>query len=119
MHVAILGASPNPERYAHKALLALKNHAHEVSLVNETYDTIDGLRVFKSLKDIQKPVHTITVYVSPKRIAGYIADILAIKPQRVIANPGAESTELRDVLQSAGIKYEESCTLVLLSTNQF
>lgn len=32
--VVIVGASDNPERYAHKAMRALDKHGHETVLVN-------------------------------------------------------------------------------------
>ena len=44
---------------------------------------------------------------------------LELKPKRVIFNPGTENLEFYKILKKNSINYEESCTLVLLSTDQF
>ena len=47
------------------------------------------------------------------------SEILALKPKRVIFNPGTENPALEAELVAAGIAAERACTLVLLSTGQF
>lgn len=118
-HVAILGASDNPERYAHKAYKMLQEYGHQVSLVNPHIDKIEEDNVFPSLKAISEKVDTLTIYVNPQRLPPYMEQIKALKPRRVIFNPGTESPEIEKELNQAGIKTEEACTLVLLRTNQF
>ncbi len=119
MQIAILGASKKPERYAYKAMTMLKSHGYAVAPVNQVLEDIEGTPVFKSLADIPEKVHTLTLYIGPKHIKGEIEAILALKPGRVIFNPGTESDELMKALDEAGIPYLEACTLVLLSTGQF
>jgi hypothetical protein len=46
-------------------------------------------------------------------------DILAVRPHRVIFNPGAENPEAAEALTRRGISTVEACTLVLLATGQF
>jgi len=116
--VAILGASPNPERYSHKALVALKDHGHEVILVNGKYQEIDGHSVHSNLSELSD-VDTLTVYVNEKISSLLESEIKALKPQRVIFNPGSENSSLTSKLKASGINVEEACTLVLLSTDQF
>lgn len=117
--VAILGASPNPERYAHKALCKLQEHGHKVVLVNPGHEQIDGLPVLKSLGDIAEPIDTLTVYLGPERLRERIQDILHLRPNRVIFNPGSELPELMEELDKHHIPHVQACTLVLLATNQF
>ena len=119
MRVAVLGASPNPERYSNKAIHMLLKFGHEVIPVNPAHKKIEGLEAVSSLKNISKPIDTVTVYVGPAHIAPLIEDIVQVKPQRVILNPGAESPELIDALTDAGISHLNACTLVMLSTGQF
>ena len=40
-------------------------------------------------------------------------------PKRVIFNPGTENPIFAQKLQEKGIPWENACTLVLLSTNQY
>lgn len=119
MKVVVLGASPDKERFANKAQLQLMAAGHQVIPVHPEHDAIEGIPVVATLKAVRGPVDTVTVYIGPKRIGPLIPEIVALKPRRVIANPGAESPELKEALGKAGITYEEACTLVLLSTGEF
>ena len=119
MLVAVLGASPNPARYSNKAIRMLLSHGHSVIPVNPGYDRIEGLSVVPNPSELPQGVHTITVYVGPQHINPLLDGIIAAKPARIIANPGAESSLLKQRAELAGITYVEACTLVLLSTGQF
>jgi predicted CoA-binding protein len=71
------------------------------------------------LTAIPVPIDTVTVYLSPQKQASVIQDILAVRPRRVIFNPGAENASATETLARHGIDVVEACTLVLLSTGQF
>lgn len=117
--VVILGASDNPERYSHRALLSLLKHGHGVVPVHPKLAQIEGITVVADLSAISGPVDTVTMYVGAAISAGLADKLIALKPKRVIFNPGAENAELAAVLLKAGVTCEEACTLVLLSTGQF
>lgn len=117
--VAIVGASDNPERYSHKALLLLRCHGHEVVPVHPKLTEIEGVAVVPDLSAIAGPVDTVTMYVGPAISAGLQEKLTALRPRRVIFNPGAENAPLQTALTKAGIVCEEACTLVLLNTGQF
>ena len=117
--VAILGASDKPERYAHMAFVMLKEHGHTPLPIHPNLKSVDGVSVTPSLKDIKSPVDTLTMYVNPSISTKMKADILALKPKRVIFNPGSENPELVVALKKAGIHTVHACTLVLLRTGQF
>jgi uncharacterized protein len=120
MKVAVLGASPKPDRYSNKAVRLLGEHGHEPIPVNPGYDEIEGRPVVHALNDmIPGSVDTLTVYVGPDRTADLAEDILQLKPSRVIFNPGAENRVLAEQLRAHGIEVLEACTLVLLNTGQF
>ena len=59
--VAILGASPDPDRYAFKAQRLLKQKGFRVIPVAPQAATIDGDPAVASLADITGPVDTLTV----------------------------------------------------------
>ena len=117
--VAILGASPDPERYAFKAQRLLKEHGHRVIPVSAKESAIDGDATVAELGAIAGKVDTLTVYVRPAISSQYRAEIEALKPRRVIFNPGTENPELAAALRAAGIETEEACTLVMLRTGHF
>jgi predicted CoA-binding protein len=117
--VVIIGASDNPERYSHKALLLLRQHGHEVVPVHPKLSEIEGVPVVADLSAILGPVDTVTLYVGPTISLTFKDKLIALKPRRVIFNPGTENAPLQLTLTSAGIACEEACTLVLLHTGQF
>jgi predicted CoA-binding protein len=117
--VAILGASSDPERYAFKAQRLLKEHGHRVIPVSAKEATIDGDATVAQLRDIEGAVDTLTLYVRPAISSKYREQIEALKPGRVIFNPGTENEELAAALRAAGIDTEEACTLVMLRTGHF
>lgn len=117
--VAVLGASKKPERYSNKAVVMLKQFGHEVIPINPVEERIEDLPVAHSLSDISGEVDTLTVYVGPRHIGGVLDQIVALRPRRVILNPGTESEELKSTLGEHDIPFLEACTLVLLKTGQY
>ena len=59
------------------------------------------------------------MYLGPARQESYYDYLLTLKPRRIIFNPGTENVEFEKRLRDAGIETEQSCTLVLLATNQY
>ena len=117
--VVIIGASDNPERYSHQAQLLLRQHGHEIVPVHPKLTEIEGVRVVADVSAISGPVDTVTLYVGPQISLTLKDKLIALKPRRVIFNPGTENAALEEALTNAGIACEEACTLVLLRTGQF
>ena len=117
--VVILGASNNPERYSYKALKMLIEFGYRTIPVHPVLKEIDGIEVKNNLGSVGEEVYTLTLYVGPEKIIPLIPDIVKLKPQRVILNPGTESRDLKEALVKASIPYAEACTLVLLKTGRF
>ena len=117
--VAVLGASAKPERYSNKALKELSQSGYKVIPVNPALKEIDGIEVAPSLCEIREKVDTVTLYLSPERSEEIAKELVALKPRRVIFNPGTENPELQKALQSKGIETIEACTLVMLRTATF
>lgn len=118
-HVAVLGASPKPARYANQAIRLLLEKGYHVTPIHPKFTEIEGLKVANELDQVTQPIHTLTLYVGPERLAPQVEELVALKPQRVIFNPGTESGELQQALDKANIEWFEACTLVMLRTNQF
>jgi predicted CoA-binding protein len=117
--VVVLGASKNPERYSNMAINRLLEARHEVIPIHPALETIGDLKVVPTLGEVEGKVHTLTVYVSPKLSSKMTEAIAAVKPGRVIFNPGTENHQLEAELNSRGIPTLHACSLVLLSTGQF
>ena len=116
----VLGASLNPERYSNMALKLLSKQGVEAigfgPKAGEAYD----IPVFSEEKLLkQQEIDTVTLYLRPELQVDYYNLILDLKPERVIFNPGTENSELRQLLNKAGIKSEDACTLVMLTTGVY
>jgi hypothetical protein len=122
MKTIVLGASPNPERYAYEAVRRLVAAGHEVIPVGVRQGkTATGLDIVNGKPEIAD-VHTVTLYISPDIQEEYYDYILkTIKPKRIIFNPGTENPEFGKLIHNAGypIEIEVACTLVMISLNQY
>ena len=117
--VAILGASPKPDRYAYKAFQMLREYGHQPVPVNPAFDEILGEKCYPTIAEAPKPIDTVTMYLGEARSNPLIDQIIGTKPRRIIMNPGAENSALAEKAESAGIEVVEGCTLVMLRTGQF
>lgn len=117
--VAILGASPKPDRYAYKAFRMLQEYGHHPVPVNPAFDDILGEKCYPNLSEAPKPIDTVTLYLGEARSNPLIDEIVATKPRRIIMNPGAENPMLAQKAEDVGIEVVEGCTLVMLKTGQF
>lgn len=117
-YTLVMGASENIQRYSNMAIRKLLNYKHKVKAFGMRSGEVNGVTIDKEL-DVTENVDTITLYLNPNNQKPYYNYILSLKPNRVIFNPGTENPELQKELLENGISYEEACTLVLLSTNQY
>jgi len=117
--VVIVGASENPARFSNKAMHRLLAHDFEVLLVHPTKQVIEHRKVFSSLSKIRVPVDTVTLYVNLQVSSGLKESLIALKPRRVVFNPGTENPELQESLAEVGILVVSQCTLVMLAAGSF
>lgn len=114
----VLGASIKPERYAYQAVVLLQKHQIEGVAMGIQSGEIGSTSVVEPFIKL-KAIHTVSIYLSPKRQSAYFDYVMDLRPQRVIFNPGTENLVFTKLLDKAGILWENACTLVLLSTNQY
>lgn len=114
----VLGATPNPARYAYLAVKKLLAHGHEVVPVGIRKGDIEGVPIQNGRPEISA-VDTITLYLSPEHQSDYYDYIFSLQPQRLIFNPGTENPELMQLAQKKGVETEVACTLVMLSVGVY
>lgn len=117
--VAVVGASPKPDRYAYQATEMLRRYGHRPVPVNPAFEEVLGDKCYRSIGDIPEAVDTVTLYLGKQRSDPLIEEIVAKKPARIIMNPGAENSDLAREAEVAGIEVVEGCTLVMLQTGSF
>ncbi len=114
----VLGASPNPVRFSHKAVKSLLRHEQEVVAVGFKDGLIAEQEILVGRPDI-KDVHTVSIYIGSSRQADYYDYIISLKPKRVIFNPGTVNPEFMGRLQREGIEPVNACMLVLLNDGEY
>jgi uncharacterized protein len=118
-NVAVIGATPKEDRFAFRAMKMLKDHGYTPIPVNPAFDEVLGERCFKSISDVPQRIDTVTMYVGAARSEPLIRDIVAVRPRRIIFNPGAENENLTKEAERHGIQILNACTLVMLSSGTF
>src|SRR4051794_40794852 len=92
-NVAVLGASPKPDRYAFRAMQMLREHGYRALPVNPAFDEILGDLCKKSTGAAPQPTDPVTMSLGKARSDPLIDDIPAANPRRIIMNPGAENAD--------------------------
>lgn len=113
----VIGASENPERYSYLAINMLRDYKQPVVAVGHKTGQVADVAIVKEMPSAG--IHTVTLYVSAKNQTDFIEPIIALKPERVIFNPGTENPDFQAKLQAHGIEPIEACTLVMLRTGQY
>lgn len=114
----VFGASLKPNRYSNLVIHRLVNYGVKTEAFGLRTGEIGGVQVKANLIEFQN-IHTVTLYLNPKRQIEYYDAIIDLNPSRVIFNPGTENPEFYKLLAYQNIHVEVACTLVLLSTNQY
>ena len=115
---AVIGATPNSGRYAYLAASRLKKHGHKVYPVGIHRGDIEGMEIMTDFPKLDH-VDTVTLYVGPKNQVHWTDYILALKPKRIIFNPGTENPPFEEKAAAQGIEVVRGCTLVMLSTGEY
>jgi predicted CoA-binding protein len=116
--ILVLGASPNPERFSYKAVRRLIRYDHEVIAIGKRAGMIEDIPIINTQPEITG-VHTVVMYLAPYHQGEIFDYVLSLRPKRVIFNPGTESPEFDEFLESYNIEVVHDCTLVMLADNRF
>ena len=81
--IAVVGASKNPEKDAHKIPKYLQERGYRILPVNPTADVILGERAYKSLSEIKEPYDVVDIF-RPSEDVPPIVDEAIRGPAKVI-----------------------------------
>jgi predicted CoA-binding protein len=114
----VLGASENAERYSYLAVVSLRKQHHPVYAVGKKSGQIQDVPIMSTIS-LDWTIDTVTLYLNPTLQQAYYDTIFALRPRRIIFNPGTENPAFAKRARLAGIVTQEACTLVLLQTGQY
>ncbi len=118
MKTLVLGASPNPQRYAYMAVKRLLANGFEVVAVGKRNGEIGGVPIQTGFPELEG-IDTVTLYVGARYQPDLYDYISGLRPRRVIFNPGTENPAFQQRLEQEGIQTEYACTLVMLSAGTY
>ena len=116
---AVIGVTPNADRYAFKAVTKLTDHNFPVVALGFRNGEVAGNQIIKNWPTEIADLKVISMYIGPARQPDFYDYLINLNPKKIIFNPGTENEEFYQKLNTAGIDYEEACTLVLLSTGMY
>ncbi|WP_297092577.1 CoA-binding protein [Thermococcus sp.] len=74
--IALVGASPNPERASNDVMRYLLEHGYEVYPVNPRYDEVLGRKCYPSVLDIPDDVEIVDLFVRPEFTMDYVGQAI-------------------------------------------
>jgi len=109
--IALLGASPKPERPSNGVMKFLLDRGYHVIPVNpgQVGKTIHGQQVVAELADINEPIDMVDVFRASYSLPGIVDEILALKHR-----PAVLWTQLDVVNEEAAKKAEEAGLKVVM-----
>ena len=110
--IAIIGASTDRQKYGNKAVRAFQQQGYEVYPVNPNAAEIEGLPVFKSIRDVPVRPRMVSVYLPPPVLLRVLPDIAAKGCDELWLNPGTESEEVLAEAQRLGLNVIQACSIV-------
>jgi predicted CoA-binding protein len=112
---AVVGATPNTEKFGNKIFKKLKAHGYEVYPVNPMYKEIEGDTCYETLADLPEKVECVNIVVAPERAKRALEDVIALKIENIWFQPGTFTPELIDASETAGLNTVfYNCVLVEL-----
>ncbi|SHE48433.1 hypothetical protein SAMN02746089_00311 [Caldanaerobius fijiensis DSM 17918] len=112
---AVVGATPNKEKYGYKIYRKLKDNGYEVYPVNPLYESIDGDTCYQNLKSLPVVPRVIDMVVAPKFGMHYVDEAGILGVEYIWFQPGAESDELIEAAKSKGLKVIYNACVLLES----
>ena len=102
--IALVGASPNPQRASHAVMHYMLDRGYRVIPVNPNEKEILGQKVFASLKDIREPVDMVDVFRTAEAAGPLCDEAIAIGAKSIGLQLGEINEEGARRAEAAGLK---------------
>lgn len=111
--IAVVGASRDPSKAAHRVPLEMQRHGWRIIPVNPTVDELFGEKAYPTLADIPHPVDLVDVFRPARDAVEVVRQAVAIGAPAVWLQLGIVSAEARRIAEEAGVDYvEDRCLIV-------
>jgi predicted CoA-binding protein len=108
---AILGASADPTKFGHQAVLAYQRQGYCVWPIHPRETSIAGLAVFPDIESLPGRPSIISVYVPPTILLSLLSTIADRGCDELWLNPGTDTPEVLKIAQSLNLPVICACSL--------
>jgi predicted CoA-binding protein len=117
--IAMVGASPNPERPAHGVMRYLLAAGYRVIPVRPLdCDEVLGVPCLATLAEIEEPIDVVDVFRNVDACPGHAREAVEVGATALWLQLGLVSPESRWIATDAGLDYvEDACTAVVHRLN--
>jgi predicted CoA-binding protein len=110
---AVLGATTDTAKYGYKIVQRLCEIGKTVYPVSPKYDEVYGLKAYKDLLEIERPIDVVVFVINKKFASQYIAEMRELGIGFAWMQPGTYDDILIKDIQSLGIMPIEDCVLIV------
>jgi uncharacterized protein len=113
--IALVGASPKPNRPSNSVMRYLLAHGYRVIPVRPLdCDEVHGIPCVESLADIEEPIDLVDVFRRADAAPAHAREAVAAGAKAFWLQLGLRSAEARAICTEAGIDYvEDACTAIV------
>ena len=112
--IALIGASTNKTKFGYKILVDLDNKGHVAIPINNKETETEGKKVFKKVNEISDCPSIINFVVPPNIGFEITKDLVESGCDNFWYQPGAESDEISEYLDSKNKNYiDDKCIMVV------
>jgi predicted CoA-binding protein len=113
--IALIGASPNPNKPSHGVMRYLLAQGYNVIPVRpRDCDEVLGIPCVASLAEIDEPIDLVDVFRRPEHAPEHAREAVAVGAKAFWLQLGLRSPEARAICEGAGLGYvEDACTAVV------
>lgn len=111
--IAVVGASPRPDRPSHQVLVALVDRGYDVVPVRPGTDEVAGIPAVADLRDIEGPIDLVDVFRRAEDTPEVAEAAVAIGAGALWLQLGIRSEVARTIATGAGLGYVEDACLAV------
>ena len=112
--IAVVGASPKPDRPSHGVMRYLLHHGYRVIPVRPHRTEVLGIPCVASLAEIDEPIDLVDVFRRPEACPEVARETVAAGARSLWLQLGIVSPEARRIAAAAGMDYvEDECTKIV------
>jgi predicted CoA-binding protein len=113
--IALVGASPRPERPSNSVMRYLLDRGYRVIPVRPVGPVeIHGVRRVAALSEIEEPIHLVDVFRRSEFCPGVAEEAVAAGAGALWLQLGVVSAEARRIAEDGGLDYvEDACTAIV------